>query len=918
MAAFPESEPDGQVCQARPVPVETTIRRRELARIWALTTAAQEGSLLIVGEPGTGKTRLLDAVEAVPGVVMHRLRINPAEAEVPLSGLSAILASFQDPEVLALSGKLLLPPGGHAQMATQAAGLLSLIREFTPPSTLLLIDDADLMDQDSQTVFAMVAARLGGTGLRIVGTVSTEPLVGSLASLPRLKLARLDFGDSMALVSELTGPQADEAVCRIVVSASSGNPQALAHNAGLLTEQQLVRAAPITLPFRVSRGPSAQTVDEPGSASAGQRLLLARLSCAYLSSHDAIMRGSGSTPAALEDLLSEGSVLREGRYLRIGDPVLRSRVYWSLDAGTRLEFHAAAARAEDRDEPGLAAWHLSWVDADRVSPGQLFAAATEFTRQGLIWQAVELAERALALACDTMDTSAALFDLAQAMFLRAELSYAGRYARLGQRRPGAASIVPRLAILRTRIEFMSTQQLLTADIDDWVSMRGSEAPDDTAYVLAVVSLCRAERWEVDLAKESLWHARQLLEGCSAETVEMYNLSTMLLAALEGDPGPTNKMFERVSHHSLAETPAQTLIVLGRSLTFVDRYVEARRIFKAIINLEPAPDPIWLEATKYYLAENEILAGNQFEAVATIDQLDSSGPGAQLQRSFHQLLMSWYWQAKANRGEADAAIAECHRSFAAGDNPALAARLVAYQGRFALMHGRFEDAIAFLRTAASIGASFKNPSLLRYQVDLIEAYVLSGRLSEAMAQFQEFRVRSLPYRTRWTMLASARADALVTPGVASISAFQRAVKLWHPGDSPFELGRTVLSYADRLASLGHNQESREQYLAAQMIFTQLGAIIWAKKANAVRLDHDSAREHPLMATLTTDERLVAKMVCQGLRNKEISAGLFVSLRTVEVRLTRVYQKLGARSRSHLTAMLSSADAAAADQAVDWTS
>ncbi|MBG6059205.1 DNA-binding CsgD family transcriptional regulator/tetratricopeptide (TPR) repeat protein [Cryobacterium sp. MP_M5] len=894
--------------------MKSTVRLEELARIRQVATAPQESALLIVGEPGAGKTRLLTAMEPVDGIVTHRLRINPAEAGFPLSGLSAFVASFQNPAAAALSARLLAPASGDAQIAANAAELLALIRDSTPTSTLLLIDDLDLMDVASQTVFSMVATRLGGTGLRLVGTVSAEPTDGPLAALPILNLERLTFPDSMALVTGVIGSRTDDAVRRMVVATSAGKPRELTRNARLLNGEQQAQLAPVSLPFRVSRTSSRHPLDV-GDA---QQTMLARLSCAFFTSQDAILAADTRVRGTLEDLLSSGAVLRDGRYLRISDAALRARTYWSMDAGTRAELHSAAALAElgAGGDPGLAAWHQSWADAGRLTSDQLLSAAAEFTRRGLIWQAVELAERALSIALDTTGHGAALYDLSHAMYEQAELSFATRYARLGQRHPDSGGCASRLAVLRTQIEFMSSQQLLSTDLDDSGNLRGIRTPDSdaAANALGVMALHHAERWEVDAAREDLSRARTLLDGCTPATIEVNDLSAMLVAATDGDPAPSARAFERLSRQGwTGDVSPLSLLVLGRSLTYVDRHGDARRVLRSLLNQEPQPDPILLQTARYYLAENEILAGNQFEAIAIIDQLRASGAGAQLHRNLHRLLLAWYFQATGDRARADAAIDECNRSFATSDNPALAARLVADQGRFALMEGRFDEAIAFLRNAAAIGAAFKNPALLRYQADLIEAYVLTGRLREAVAQFREFHARSRQYRTRWTALASARAEALLTPGEASVLAFDQALKAWQPGDSQFELGRTLLSFADRLVSLGHIRESTEQYRAARMIFTQLGAMPWARKADSVRLGHDTGSDNPLLVKLAPDERTVAELVCRGLRNKEIATELFVSLRTVEVRLTRTYNKLGARSRSHLIAMLSVTGVASAGRA-----
>src|SRR6185312_5380129 len=103
----------------------------------------------------------------------------------------------------------------------------------------------------------------------------------------------------------------------------------------------------------------------------------------------------------------------------------------------------------------------------------------------------------------------------------------------------------------------------------------------------------------------------------------------------------------------------------------------------------------------------------------------------------------------NHAAAEAAIAECHSSFAAGDNFALSARLECYRGGFALAQGRLDDAVVLLRNGIAYGGGLGIPTLLSYQLDLIEAYVLSGRMVEASAEYAEFHTKAALHRTRWT-------------------------------------------------------------------------------------------------------------------------------------------------------------------------
>lgn len=861
----------------------TTIRHAELDRLAALVAEPHEHALILTGEPGSGKSLLLNGIRP-DGHVIHRARVSASEVAIPYSGLSAIAAAFDDPAVAGLSASLLARSGTGPAPSTVAAAFLKLLRDSSGTPAVLIIDDADLMDPESRAVLSMVAARLGGTGLHLIASMSSERRADLLGAIPRFRLESLDADQSMHVASALTDHRADRAVRNIIVGAASGNARALAEIATRLTEEQLVRAAPIELPIRLSDA-HLELDDEDD--------LLARLSCAHLHSESVI---AAEDAASLERLLSEGVVARERGFVHLSDPVLRSRVYWSLSFDNRRALHEHAAEAERDHSSALRCWHLSQVDQTAVPPKALIASAASLAHGGHVWQAVELAERALAHHRPSRELAAPLLDLASAMFMFGEPAFAERYARWSQRTSAGHETLAPIAVLRVLSTFVATRRL-SVDNADYATIVAPGNEDATR--LTQLASVHAERWEPAAARRLLDRAAAVSARAEVDETTVASLHELLgiqVAALEGDAGPARALIARIGGRRRPGTASSVeLLMLGRSLTFLDRNQDARQALHAVLGSEPAAPPLLEEYARTYLTELEIRSGRHLEAAALIER--NRHARGRADHPVEQLLLAW---RKLALGDVDLDIAELHRQFAF-DDPALASRLAVYQGQAALAEGRFDDAVAMLRAAAAAGAGFGNPSLLRYDVDLVEAYVLTGRHDEALAHARDFARRTERFDTPWTRQARARIEALLTPGEASLGAFDRALRLATPPDLMFERARTFMSWADRLNSLGRTAEADEQRRSARAVFTQLGSVQWL-----TRTDRPTPRAgraaHPILSTLSGDELRVVDLVRQGLRNKEIAAMLFVSLRTVEVRLTRIYQRLGIGSRAQLISVL----------------
>lgn len=868
-------------------------RRAEREKIARMGAAVHESSLIFVGDVGVGKTHLLGVVQAESAIEAVVLRVNPAEALWPLSGFSAILSSINDSRAVEFGGRFVLRSTDPEHMFAAARDLLTLIRGLALSPMLLLVDDVDLMDRESQVLVGFIAGRLGGTGIRIVATARHIEPSGPFGGVPQEPLGPLGLSDALDLARRLAPSHADEGTLAIVVSQSGGNPRALIENLSELTAQQLQGEHSMLLPMVA--GPTALAIGTHAVEQLGraQRAMLERISAAPVSLRGVATAGGTGEEDALHDLIFAGLVDERGQYIAVHSALVRSHVYWSMPGRARREHHATASAAYSGVDDRIAVWHRSLGEGETAARA-VTAAAVSFAHEGLVTAATEFAEHALRMPGGLPDLRTDLSDLAEALFLRGELALARRYLEVGL----VASHAPAtsgLAVLRLTIEFMRTQRLLDIDFDEWIAGRARQHPRSAAELVAVASLYAALRWEVDTARALLSGLDETLPALAQSADRFRDRTLDLIGAIDGAPprlvdGPP---LRRSAHRRVID-----LIIAGRTATLREDYAGARRLLSIVLGQRPAPEPLWQDAARYLLADNEVRAGHFTSARAAIvdwasSRATRSSPAVYV---YHD---AWLAYASGNTAEADELITARLAEHPHEENPATAACLLAFKGELCLLDGDPDEAAHVLAQADLIGFRFHNPALVRHSADYVEAAVLSGHPAQAAAALAQFELRADEHPSRWSQLALARARAIVVDNDdLALAMFGEAIGSCLPTDSGLEVGRLHLAHAARLERVGMPTEARAALLTARSALDGAGAVPWLAYVDAA-LGTEVIMDGTMR--LSEEELKVVHLVRQGLRNKEIATRLFVSVRTVELRLTHIYRKVGARSRSHLASL-----------------
>jgi DNA-binding CsgD family transcriptional regulator len=876
-------------------------REAEMAGLGRLLDRARSGisgALVLRGEAGIGKTALLEhaAASAADFTVLRATGIE-YEAELAYAALHQLLRPLEDridrlaePQARALRGALGLAHEREADPFLVGVGVLTLLADAAEEQPLLaVLDDAAWFDHESAHALGFTARRLGAEGLVLLFGVRDEPARPfELPGIPVMRVDRLPDDDARRLLGEVE--RRDEFVAR-----AAGNPLALLELAGGHdgTEQAF--------------GSRARALPEPAQTLL---LLAAADTTTSLAVIGAAARELGLDETALEPAETAGLVHAVDGRLEFRHPLVRSAVYHAAPFAARARAHRTLAGVlAGEQNADRRAWHhaAAVLGTDEEAAAELEGTAGRaIERSGHVAAAAAL-ERAGELSPDEADRTRRLIGAAR------EASMAGEGDR-------ALAILDRIGGL-TEPAFIAAAALMRGwaavnrgarhDAFDFF-MDAVRAGHRAAPPIALVAAVRATEVAGQMrTPEPLAELRTLLAGMPAGTDD--ERASLLVADGFSAFGADDfeAAFPALSEAvALAEGSNETLTLLHTSWAagFMGDFAGAMRLAaraeqlaRARGMLSPLPAILMGRAT-WELGASRFAAAEvtATEALELARELDQEGVVA--------VCTGLLARADAPRGRED----DCRRR--AADALALAAaRSEAHPQSAAetalaqldLTMGRPADALVRLQGVFSAGHS-----VYRYAVidDLVEAAVAAGRPDEALeavAAWQRW-LRHTDLPGGHAVLARARA-LLATPEDAD-ARFREALEhvSW-----PFGRARTELAYGEFLRRARRRTEARTQLRAALERFEALGAAPWADRAAAeLRATGETARKRDAstLDELTPQELQIARLVAEGGRNRDIAARLFLSPKTVEYHLRKIFQKLDIAARADLIRLVSSGEAA----------
>ena len=899
--------------------------RAVLDRLIDAVGAGESSALVLRGEPGVGKTALLEyVVEQASGFRVVRAAGVQSEMELAFAGLHQLLASMLDrldglpaPQSDALRTSFGLASGLPADRFFVGLAVLSLLSEVAEEQPLLcVVDDEQWLDRGSADVLAFVARRLGAESVGLI--FAARAVSDELAGLPELVVGELSEVEAGELLDSILTAPLDPRVREQIIGETRGVPLAMLEVLRDLTPAEVAGGFGLAGGVPVSGGVEEtfrRRIDALPTDSRGLLLLAAADPVGDpLLVWRAAERLGISTDAATAP--AQAGLLDFGARVRFRHPLVRSAAYQSASLQKRQEAHRALAEATDRElDPDRHAWHRAHAapgpdedvaeELDRSATraqarGGLAAAAAFLERSAqLTLEPTRRAERLLAAVRAKRDAGA----LEAALELLATLETAeldsystaeaehlrGQIALEQQRGSDAArlllSAARRLAPLDASLARETHLEALLAAM--WAGDL------DRPGLLAAAEAGRAAPEAptpprtVDVVLDAL--AIRLTDGYEAGAPLLTRALELLLAQDIGSDEVGRSLWLAASRST--QTIALELWDADAVHTLATRQLEVAREAGALVQLRLALN--FLGGTLAYSGELDLA-----ELLFDEDRLVAEATGNQPVLYNDVLLAVW----RGQEAKATELLESTRRQAGAQGMGRFVTNLTYLESVLSNALGRYEAAReaawqAFERDELGFGSLIVP--------ELAEAASRTGDAALLNTAVDWLAERAHVTPTEWARGIEARVRALSSDGGAAEALYREALERLGRTRLRIELARTHLLYGEWLRREQRRVDAREQLRTAHELLSTMGVEAFADRAERELLaTGETVRKRRVEARgdLTAQEAQIARLARDGLTNPEIGAQLFISPRTVQYHLRKVFLKLGISSRAELERVL----------------
>jgi DNA-binding CsgD family transcriptional regulator/tetratricopeptide (TPR) repeat protein len=924
-------------------------RDAELERLGGFLEHVRGGAsdaLVILGDPGAGKTALLTHLVTTAGTLggftVLQARCLEAESEIPYSGLADVTRPVRGlidvlPRIQARALRAALalgssatagsgPAGGDQRFAVAIASLTLLAAAAEKGPVVVAVDDAHWLDSASAEALVFTARRLGTEGVGMVFTLRrSEPWPAHFEALPAIGLQGLDAAAAAALVTRVRAHPVPAEVTMRLWAATGGNPLALRSLAATLEEAQLLGKEQIPDPLPVAaaiRHGFVRRMAGLSQACRGALLVAAAADGPQLDVVAAALSASGLGLADLETAESRGLIsIRPGEGgLAFDHPLLRSAVYHDSSPSSRRAAHAALARALAA-APERRAWHLALAAAgpDESVAADLADAARQAQHRGGYGGAARALELAARLSPSADRRAVRLYEAAQAAARADQATRVNDLLDAGLAADPDAVLRARMQSLRGRVATFSASplwagRLLLAEASRVEGMDAALAAKMRVEAVPAIGVAGRVQEGLTVAIDAHRAAARIGNDDLAARAGLLLGTAQMIA---GDPHSDRPLFEAslarlASRLRSAESALDLFLYLSAAAQALSWTGELDRAAHLIAELrERTRDALLPGLLSYVLgmsSEIELrrgrLAAAHAAAAESVQLAADTSAGTQ------------YAYALVRLGAAAAAIGldeDCRASVRQAlavseeaDMWSVPVHAHAALGLLALGAGDPSEAARTLDQAqrAAERTGLGHPGVGAYAGDHVEALTRAARRPQAEQALSRLQAQARISQGTWELGVTARCRGLLVPTAAADSHFTRALALLEPL-STFEAARTRLCWGESLRRRRQRGQARRMLGQAHETFTRLGAVTWTRQTE-IELEASGAAVHrPIPAParqLTPREFQICALVAQGATNPEIAAKLFLSRKTIEAHLGHIFAKLHVRSRTELTRLI----------------